>query len=473
MAVIQFSSVDQHAVRRLASAAAPAFLALYLVSNLLVRSFSDIWLFIGWTSLCIGFILGGTSKGPRFIFLALIGLLIFHVLAIPGSLIWGSGNWELTAGVVLWMAPAMFLYLANNVDRVFVWLLPAFLLHATFIIIDGLTHWNLVGDILVKEGQNTGFANNPNLAAGFLLIGIIYLIQHPRGPWLKPVLQAALLFTGSRWGIAVAAVLLVAMVVTRTISWKPLVIAGASIVGAVMLIGSLGVGGEGYKLAGYGSFTAIANTVPEDIGVRLAIPHLPTFLPSGVAEHPGLHNVPLRIAVENGLIAAGIWVLITGWALTKRKFHYNRNNQWPQKEFRDEHPSIDQNVHCWLLFRRRPKFVNSGGQERGNEQWNDNVGDQPNGAVLRPVESKDVNKVWHRRLLLPFRWLATTTLSLSHDTVPRSQTEPKYECAEQPQNNVHRWLLLTLVLLSVLDYYTWMGHLGGFWWLLIGLLLKR
>jgi hypothetical protein len=129
-----------------------------------------------------------------------------------------------------------------------------------------------------------------------------------------------------------------------------------------LFITVVGVGlvGGGYQIAGYGSITAAFNPMVTDVGVRLAIPHLPTFLPHGVAEHPGLHNVPLRIAIENGVIAAGIWVGITGWALVSR---------------------------------------DSG----------------------------------------------------------------------QP---LHRWLLITLVLLSVLDYYTWMGHLGGFWWLLIGLLTK-
>jgi hypothetical protein len=318
-------------------------------------------MFVGWTALCAGVICGGWSRGARTVFWGLVALLVFHALAIPGSLIWGNGNWEMTAGVVLWMAPAMLLYLATDAHRVFIWLIPAVLIHAALIIVEGLTHWYLVENVMVRDGNayNTGLSNNPNLAAGFLVIGIIYLMASRR-----PLLQAlslplvvALLFTGSRWGIIVPVAVIGVMALSGAIPWR--VLAGGILALFITVVG-VGLVGGGYQIAGYGSITAAFNPMVTDVGVRLAIPHLPTFLPHGVAEHPGLHNVPLRIAIENGVIAAGIWVGITGWALVSR---------------------------------------DSG----------------------------------------------------------------------QP---LHRWLLITLVLLSVLDYYTWMGHLGGFWWLLIGLLTK-
>jgi hypothetical protein len=353
-------TLQPETLRAWARNAAPAFLALYLVSNLMLRSFTDVWMFIGWTALCSGIICGGWEKGPRTIFWGVLALLFCHAAAIPGSLIWGTGNWELTAGVVLWMAPAMLLYLATNAHQVFVWLIPAWLFHATLVIIEGFTHWNVVGDVMVRQGTNTGLANNPNLAAGFLAIGIVYLMASKR-----PALQAlslplvvALLFTGSRWGIVVPVAVIGIMALSGTIPWK--VLAGGVLALLLTVMGG-GLIGAGYQIAGYGSITGALNPIVTDVGIRLAVPHLPSFLPYGVAEHPGLHSVPLRIAVENGIIAAGIWVAITAWAL-----------------------------------------------------------------------------------------------------VPRAQVQP-----------IYRWLLLSLVLLSILDYYTWMGHLGGFWWLLIGLLTKR
>ena len=283
-------------------------------------------------------------------------MLAFHVLAIPGSLFWGTGNWELTLGVVLWMAPALLLYVTTDGYKVLAWLAPAFLIHAGMIIYQGFTGWKLIDANLLRLGEPTGLANNPNLAAGFLALGIIYFMT-TRYKWLSPPLMMALLFTGSRWGLIVALAVIVLMVGARTISWKPLAVTIVALVVSVVLIGAILKGG--YQIAGYGSFTSAATIAREHVNERLAVPHIPSILPSGVAEHPGLHNVPLRISVENGLLAAGIWVGVTLWALTKRRFSV--------------------------------------------------------------------------------RW----------------------------------WLLLTLAALSLLDYYTWMGHLGGFWWLLVGLLAKR
>ncbi len=486
-------------VRKLAASAAPGLLALYLVSNLLVRSFSDIWLFIGWTSLCAGILLAGVSKGPRFVFLSLVLLLAFHALAIPGSLIWGTGNWELTAGVVLWMAPGLLLYLANDGSRVFVWLVPVWLIHAVLIIYQGFTNWSygdagLLDDrfYVIFQGLPSGLANNPNIAAGFLLFGIIYLLGSPR-KWLSLPLLMALLFTGSRWGLVVAVVLLLAMVLTGAISWRPLAAAAACGILAILLSGLLTP--TGYTLAGYNSLAGVVNVLPNDVGVRLAIPHIPTFLPSGVAEHPGLHNVPLRIAVENGILAAVIWVVITGWALWPRiKNDINQYRTTHDSDTPNKDHETGNHVHRYLLFpfrwfrsRKRPSD-----ERRENQSGID--GEHPELCDILPQGSGSdcigipgevqLNQAVqsHRRLFL-VRVLVAVPF-MSHTAKP-TEDKPPTEQAEDhagdthrhqisgQQNNVHRWLLLTLVLLSVLDYYTWMGHLGGFWWLLIGLLFKR
>jgi hypothetical protein len=155
------TTLQPETVRAWARNAAPAFLALYLVSNLMLRSFTDVWMFVGWTALCSGVICGGWAKGQPIVFWGVLALLFCHAAAIPGSLIWGTGNWELTAGVVLWMAPAMLLYLSTNAHQVFVWLIPAWLFHAALVIVEGLTHWYVVGDVMVRQGTNTGLTNNP------------------------------------------------------------------------------------------------------------------------------------------------------------------------------------------------------------------------------------------------------------------------------------------------------------------------
>ncbi len=389
--------------------AAPAFLALYLVSNLLVRSFADVWLFIGWASLCAGVIAGGWSKGSSRAFYALLTLLIFHGLAIPGSMLWGSGNWELTAGVLLWMAPALLLYLVKDAERVFTWLIPAFLVHAAWIMFDEASNGHLEGSLVA-----TGISNNPNLAAGFLIIGIIYLLTNGKG-WLAIPLLAALMLTESRWGIAVIMFLMPAMALSRVISWRPLLLGLVSVIGTVLLFGAMNPSGP--QIAGYDSLAALSSTLGTDIGVRLAIPHIPSFLPSGVAEHSGLHNVPLRIAVENGILAAGLWIVITGWAL--------------------------------VSFKNNADGLGHKNNADGLGQW---------------------KNILYRLTLR--KTAATVRFTPSNPPYPVSNESEHQPQTNHEYNNGHRWILLALVLLSVLDYYTWMGHLGGFWWLLIGLLLK-
>ncbi len=365
----------EHAIARFyARWAAPA-IALYLVSALLLRSFASPWLLVGWTALALAAVFAARSAGPRQVAAAMALLLLAHAAAIPGSIFWGSGNWELTAAVLLWMAPSALLYLTNiNASQVFMWLTPAWLIHSAMIIYEGFTEWHVNAGTLVRDGHATGLANNPNLAAGFLALGIVYLMT-TSNKWLSLPLLMALLFTGSRWGLVVTLVVVVGMGLAGTISWRPLVAAIAAGVAAVM---AMGLFSGSYAVAGMDSVAAVVNSMTTDVGTRLAVPHIPTFLPSGIAEHPGLHNVPLRIAVESGIVAAGLWVGITLLALGRRR-------------------GIDHHPH------------------------------EQNGRY--------------------------------------PQSYPRHESR-------HRWLLLTLVLLSLLDYYTWMGHLGGFWWLLIGVSVK-
>lgn len=333
---------------------ASACFALYLVSMLMMKSFASPWLLVGWAALGIGFALSDKSIGPRPVFLALVALLVLHVMAIPGSLIWGIGNWELTAGVVLWMAPALLLYVAGT-RQTLTWLIPAIFAHSGLIIYQGFTNWHTTGAWAIWEGQPTGLANNTGLAAGFLVLGLVYLLT-TRAKWLAAPLFMALLFTGSRWGIGVGVAAVLVMAIVGQIDGRTLAFAIVGLLVAFIALGALTP--APYGIAGQNSFAAMVEAGQTDVGVRLAIPHIPSFLPRGVAEHPGLHNVPLRVAVESGIIAAALWIGITLWAL--------------------------------------------------------------------------------------MRW----------------------------RNGVAWWVLLTLVALSMLDYYTWMGHLGGFWWLSVGLLVK-
>ena len=281
--------------------------AVFLASSLLVRSFGDVWLGIGWIGLFGGFLLAPVKgRGPAVY--AGAALLLCHVVAIPGSLLWGTGNWEATAAVVLWMAPSLMI-LSAGVPSVFAWLLPVWFIHAGAILYSGPTSWSSAGRVLVGDNAGDGLSHNPNLAAGFLCLGIVYLMT-TRCRWLVILLIPALLFTGSRWGLTVTAVVLLAMVVTRTVPFRPLgaaILLCAATVVAVALFTPLG-----YRVSTLDSFAAVAHTVNGEVQARMAVPHIPSILPRGVAAHPGLHNVALRIAVESGILAAIVWLGITG-----------------------------------------------------------------------------------------------------------------------------------------------------------------
>ena len=286
VAVIAVSHLDR---RRLAGLG----FAVFLVSSLLVRSFGDIWLGIGWIGLFGGFLLSPVkTRGP--VLYAGAALLVCHALAIPGSLLWGDGHWEATTAIVLWMAPSLMILSAGTAGA-FAWLVPAWLVHAAVILYAGPTSWSAAGGVLVSNGGGTGLSHNPNLAAGFLCLGIVYLMT-TRFKWLVIPLIIGLLFTGSRWGLAVTGIMLLLMVLTRAVSFKPLgatILLCAAIVLGVALFSSLG-----YRVSTLDSFAAVIHTVNGEARARMAVPHIPSILPHGVAEHPGLHNVPLRMAAR-------------------------------------------------------------------------------------------------------------------------------------------------------------------------------
>lgn len=361
---------------------ASAGFALFLGSSLLVRNFGDIWLGIGWIGLFGGFLLAPDKRRGPILYVGAV-LLLCHALAIPGSLLWGSGNWEATAAVVLWMSPSLML-LSAGTAMAFAWLVPVWLIHSGLILYAGPTSWFAADGVLVSNDGGVGLSHNPNLAAGFLCLGLVYMMT-TRFRWLVIPLIPALLFTGSRWGLAVTGIVLLLMVLTRTVPFRPLgaaILLCAATVVAVALFTPLG-----YRVSTLDSFAAVAHTVNGEVQARMAVPHIPSVLPHGVADHPGLHNVPLRMAVESGILAAMVWLGITGWAL------------WPRGGVKQK-------------------------AGRGNHQPEGN-----NASMGASERSGGFGASW--------------------------------------------WMLLALALLSLLDYYTWMGHLGGFWWLLVGVLIKR
>ncbi len=157
----------------------------------------------------------------------------------------------------------------------------------------------------------------------FLVLGIVYLLttQHK---WLAVPLFVVLPMAGSRWALIVCAAVVIGMVGTKVVPWKTALGMVVVLVGVVSLLWPLQL----WSGVAVSSLDSLGSTLIDPfkngaVTGRLAVPHIPSFLPTGIAEHPGLHTVPVRIAVENGILAAVAWVGVTVFALFPR--HHGNN----------------------------------------------------------------------------------------------------------------------------------------------------
>ncbi len=374
----------------------PALFAASLTGSLAMHSFNSPWHWASWLTLAAAAMFSTWDRGPRPVFWGLVIILVLVFAAIPGSLLWGSGNWPLSAGVAIWMAPSIVFYLTSNGEKVFAWLVPTWVVHAGLIVYQAFVErWTIYDDntgVVIRSGTDpSGLAVNGNLAGGFLVLGMIYLL-HTKHAWLAGPLAAALLLTGSRWAVIVAVVIVVLMLLTGRLKIKAALISGGLLfLASGILWFTYPV--ASFVVAGFDSVGALVTPLQNgEIGSRLAVPHIPSLLPTGIAEHPGLHNVPMRIAVENGILAALVWVGVTSYAL------------FPGR---------------WVKAR-----------------W-----DSRYGVVITVVRN--------------------------------SKTAVRGLQSDSPRSRACWWMLLALGMLAMLDYYVWMGHLGGFWWLLVGMGVKR
>jgi hypothetical protein len=289
-------------------------LAVFLTAQFSLNSLFSPFLLIGWVSLALATVWTYVNHvdRPSWVLGALVFLQFSQLSAIPGSIIWGTNNWVLTAGVFLWVLPMPLVYLAasRHIEK---WVCIFALLHALLIILQGI-----IG--VERCCSSTGFSHNPNLAAGFLIISLPFAIK---GPWrwlLIPIL-AAVIFTGSRWGFIVASVMILAMGYKNVISFKWVLVGLGSFLFAIGLMSLF----SPTTVPVLGSVMALDDTgegsrLLSQIKVRLGTTGWPNLLPYGVAETDGLHNVPMRMAAESGILSAMVWVFLSGWALCQMRF---------------------------------------------------------------------------------------------------------------------------------------------------------
>ena len=294
-------------------------LTVFLAAQFSLNSLYSPLMLIGWIGLgaavVCAYIAPNKTERPLWVLGALIFLQISQLLAIPGAALWGNGNWILTAGAVLWVLPMPVVYLVANqhVER---YICGFAVVHALLIIVQGFTNYHWVEEVIVWEGTPKGFSHNKNLAGGLLVMCLPFAVRgHWR--WASIPLLAAVIFTGSRWAFIVSILIVMGMGLKGVISPRWVFGGVGSLAAAIILLGIFTPSTA--AVAGFNSL-AYGFTVASQVEVRLAIHEWPNLLPYGLAETDGLHNVPMRMAAEWGIISAVIWVGLTGWALTRMRY---------------------------------------------------------------------------------------------------------------------------------------------------------
>jgi hypothetical protein len=293
-------------------AARPLALAVYILC-VFAGTFSGVLLMVGWAALGLAFISWYVTpdrpkQDPRA--WVLLGIIVLsHVAAIPGSLWFGAGNWILTASAFYWLLPALVVFLIADA-RVFKWLIWIAVIHAVSIFVNNL--W-FAG---VEGYSNGGLTFNPNVGAGLLIIGIGLVFGMRRHWWAILPLISAVSLAGSRAAFLGMIVVVCLSLIGNNLTWR-------QFIGVVILVVSVPAGHgflqEQFGVSLYAAWvhTITLESVINDIGVRWEVPAWPDLFPHGVVEHLGLHNVPMRMAREAGIVAAAAWLILSVWALTR------------------------------------------------------------------------------------------------------------------------------------------------------------
>lgn len=295
-------------------AARPLALAVYLLC-VFAGTFNGLLLMVGWTALGLAFISWYVTpdrpkQDPRA--WVLLGVIVIsHLTAIPGALWFGTGNWILTASAFYWLLPGLVVFLIADA-RVFTWLIGIAGIHAGSIFFISL--W------FVEEwGFSSGLTFNPNVAGGLLIVGIGLVFSSGRPWWMVLPLISAVLLTGSRAAFVGVVVAILLSLIANNLTWRRVLAVAILIVSVSAGRGFLYEPLQAFQYTAWIPFITLESVI-DDISVRWEVPAWPDLFPHGVVEHLGLHNVPLRMAREAGIVAAAGWLALSAWALTRCRY---------------------------------------------------------------------------------------------------------------------------------------------------------
>ena len=317
----------------------------------------------------------GSSSRVQTLLVALIALSV--ALGPIASHLWGSGNVAQSMVLALIVLAGIGFYFGEP-RRMWSFLTPVWLIHAGMVIYDGVTAWGYRAD---------GLAGNPNVAAGFLVLGIIWFMppaisiprveRQPLPTSQSSTLQAAPAKSPREQRDAVSRILtsttLVTLLVALPFTQSRLAIAVLVLVGLVAYrpkltprMVALGVAAVGIGLTLTMSFDRIGPEVLlDDLAARLPILRIPRPWPVGHIDDSDLsswdtprvetmHNVPVKLATELGIGAGLAWVALTMLALRKQgsvqPVYENGGFKSAQEDASSNPPRKTCPVHFYMLL---------------------------------------------------------------------------------------------------------------------------
>lgn len=211
------------------------------------------------------------------------------------------------ASLTLLLIPMMFV---RNVEKIFYAMIPLCYIQAIWMA------WQWFTQPLGVRA--TGLALNANAGSSLLLIGAVFLATHPRLKWLAVPLLVAIPFSGSRWVLIVGMLVFGLLFISRIVPWR------YTLIGVTISATLLFATQHEQLRAVYRATRSPVGTVESGEAhakYRLTPPvpltTLSVFIPKGFIDS-NLHNVPLRMTVETGLISGAAWLAMGVLVLYRR-----------------------------------------------------------------------------------------------------------------------------------------------------------
>lgn len=258
-------------------------------------------------------------------------------IAVPIILLIASAAIQTGSGSTLYVVQILILVLVFLVARiigssVFFLVIPLGLVLTVLSILEGPSGYpEFVGGM--------GFTGNPNLTGSYLALSILFL--EGKWKWLAPLILVGIFFTGDHWAVIGLTVVGLVMLVRRdwifSSGWKVTV---ATLVVPLVVVGLFWNVGIAQKLYGFdlkdGQLVAAGLIVKEvtldfnDRG-RVALEVLDDLSLIGhgvqsdtsnvdVNRYGGLvHNAPLMILDDLGLVASTSWIVLVLFCIVKSK----------------------------------------------------------------------------------------------------------------------------------------------------------